>query len=120
MILFVLGHHRGQGLFLRISYNCTQSNIGDVDPGQRCVLIECFYYSSEKLFRAHNKNRALVSCSIQVYLPPGRCVCVRGWVGWGGGGGGGVHALVCHAGFSETTTATDFLSINCPNEFSRP
>ena len=26
-------------------------------------------------------------------------------------------ALVCHAGFSKTATATDFLSINCPNEF---
>ena len=31
-----------------------------------------------------------------------------------------VHVLVCHAYFSKTTTATDFLSINCPNEFSRP
>ena len=31
-----------------------------------------------------------------------------------------VRALVCHADFSQTTTATDFLSINCPNEFPRP
>ena len=26
--------------------------------------------------------------------------------------------LVCHADFSKTTTARDFLSINCPNEFN--
>ena len=31
-----------------------------------------------------------------------------------------VYALVCHADFSKTTTATDFLSINCPNEFLCP
>ena len=29
----------------------------------------------------------------------------------------GVCALVCHADFSRTIIATDFLSINCPNEF---
>ena len=32
----------------------------------------------------------------------------------------GVRMLVCHADFSKTTTATDVLQINCPNEFSRP
>ena len=38
------------------------------------------------------------------------CACVCGWVRvW--------WVLVCHADFSKTTTATDFLSINCPNEF---
>ena len=26
-------------------------------------------------------------------------------------------ALVCHVAFSKTTTARDFLAINCPNEF---
>ena len=31
-----------------------------------------------------------------------------------------VSALLCHADFSKTTTATDILSINCPNEFSHP
>ena len=31
-----------------------------------------------------------------------------------------ICALVCHADFSKTTTATDILSINCRNEFSRP
>ena len=31
-----------------------------------------------------------------------------------------MRALVSHADFSKTTTATDFLYINCPNEFSRP
>ena len=39
------------------------------------------------------------------------CVCV---------GGGGMHALMCHTDFSKMTTAIDFLSINCPNEFSCP
>ena len=31
-----------------------------------------------------------------------------------------VRALVCHTDFPKTTTATDFLSINFPNEFSHP
>ena len=31
-----------------------------------------------------------------------------------------VCALVCHTDFSKTTTARNFLSINCPNEFSCP
>ena len=41
-------------------------------------------------------------------------VCMRGWVR------ACVCALMCHTDFSKTATATEFLSINCPNEFSRP
>ena len=50
------------------------------------------------------------SGGVPEYLLPGKiikcimCVC----------------AIVCHADFSKTTTATEFLSIICPNELSRP